>query len=773
MHILKAASEKANLNQAESAELRQATTELLKHLAAEHARRHGNKKWPRPDRPYVRQPRYAVLLSGHDCQCGQIHTWADCQTLLSPTFRALAWDAVTGLMRLQSLIPTSHWQEMGLAYRLSWSVRCLIQANPNLEFDGLREMLAARSQIRAAYAARHQRLAEARGYAHLYGEDDIDTIGEHYVGSHLSNLYTLLSGRVRYKRPSHARLSQASRIWQREAQSVEAAANLLPSAPDALQIISPSLASRQVRHLIQQGLAADDDDGDLLLQSPTPSAGKQDFLQRIVRAGLIYSREESVPWGRSAPGFFALAQVYGHCFPRPWIDLEPAHRLASFEAIIYLHTGIHPEILAQVRVGRASEAESLLWKHGIYLDPDLRALVLQAPVVLARTQGAKDLRRHQVSAHGLPDYAVICPLPPLLSAMLDYLIRHDFPAQGNQRWIPPDTPRTQVLAEGPTPIKLCRAYSHYYCGWYGLDPELSSLVAGQPMAHRSANSHYFQSTYQALAKTYHQVFTQFHADILASAQAASIQVCLPDLAPHKLELPQAKLGSRVTPELNDVTRWIEQLKRKLEETRTAIPRNIDNWRNLFCIYIYEALKIATGLRALSVPPFRSFSLVGDRRWLRLAEKASAGWDEWRIVPVHPRVRTLIFTLLDYNNLIFARRHGGVPQAKSLPNPQSIFFATKDGQALPLSFGLLKSTVKAYALEYPPFAANAYRHLLRYWLHRQGCTHRLADFALGHHRRSPHALDRLSLTPLARLEEDFLLAVEGLLDEVGLGKIETI
>lgn len=489
---------------------------------------------------------------------------------------------------------------------------------------------------------------------------------------------------------------------------------------------------------------------DIMIEGKRSHERSGSMWERYGNGAIKYKNEEAVAWGRHAPKLNDLANCYKNWFSTAWEKNRPARQLAIFKAMMYLHHGMLPEILTQIKIGTRRGGRKLLKQDGIFLDKDRLTFVQLIPVYLEPSFLLGQKRWQDL---GIVEVA----LNPLLHSMLLSLLRHYPLGKSGERWIAPNTKTPVVMPKGSIkPLGLCRAYESYYVLRYGLEPELASLIAGRPVLGRNSSVHYFRSTHQRLHQEHRRSFDRFHNEIIQICQDPAIGDNLPKPFEGKAKVPTGSVGSLFYPDKKKLTAYLHDLRKGLENTWMIGNRRA--WRDLLGVYTYECLRLVTGMRVLQDPDFHEFSLMGHGNWLRLQEKGRYS----RTVPVHETVANLWRVLAEEN---YWQQHNGFRS----PNYEGpiFYFIDGDGFQRPLSSHAINAICQEHHIDHPDFKSNAHRHLVRSHIFECGLSYRIADFVMGHLQGGPHPSDRLSLIPSEQRRRQFLRVADSLVQELNI------
>jgi len=720
--------------------LKTATThevnKVFEYLSKEYLRlthKRSNGTWPKPKSFKTKLPIYAFLLSGFK---------ADKMTLLigenfnnlSATFRSIAWDVVTGLIAIQrdpSVKPTT-------ISGLSLSARTLITQQPNIEAPDLKTIIENEDQAKCAFLDRHSSLAVKRDYNLNYTPERIEYLQYMFVYRKLRNLVELYNKQSSSRRQTKLLLSRYQKSWQMRNEDGKSNQFKPLSRPLLTNIYSQSN--------IKDGVAPSELEEELF-ENIEPNG----YAHKYAISALLYQYEEATAWSNKVPGYNLLSQCYKSAFKYNWDVMTSLQRLAAFKIMVYLHHGILPDILNSIRVGTQRTGKRILRRDGIYLDVEKYCFTSLLPLQIEPETLLASLKWEE---RGL----VEIPLPPLLRQMLKDLFK-DFPVDNlGAQWIPDEIKVPNILPDRVSPNKLVNACERYYVKRYGLEPELLSLISGRPVLRRASSIHYFRTNYQRLRYNYHTAFSKFHGDILNACGNWDIEHRLPNIQSDQTQQTLGEIGSAAYPKLSDLFQYLENLRARLRQIEQAPFPEFRQWREVLILYVWEILKIATGMRAMRHPRFNRYSIIPNRP-LRLRDKGSG----WRLVPMHGLVVKLVRMLADANQRLWTSRKGKLP----CPKKEEIFFVVAGGVKRPLAHSTVVSTAGKHGITYPTFKPNYQRHLMRSWLHEMGVSHRIADAVLGHKQGGPDALDNLSLIPIVQIQQCFLPAVDALFTRLGI------
>lgn len=714
--------------------------EAIEFLASEYKRIHYNPKkaWPNPPSYKTKFPRYAFLTSGFIAGQKRILKLHN-NDGLPGTFRSICLDVLSSLIALerQGNSATAYDKTNSLA-NLVLSARTLIKQNPNLVNTNLKPIIKEGKDAIAAFYDRHIIHANRNDYQLKYSQGKILSLREKFIYRHMRNLITLYKKQVTKGRPAKPLLSRSQKIWLKR--------NKSRNEHIARSYSRPLMDARLLQASIKQGMAPADLESEYLI-----GMEPDEYRYKKASYSLIYQHEEATAWSKKVPGYNLLAKCYKNAFCHRWDDMSPPQRLAAFKVMIYLHTGIIPEILSNIKVGNRRVGRRLLETDGVYLDVERLCFTSLLPVQLHAETLLSNL---QWDKRGI----VEAPLPPLLRQMLKNLLT-DFPASKmGKQWIPTQTQLPNILPHGVSALKLTDSFERYYSGRYGLEPELMSLIAGMPVLGRNSSVHYFRTTYQRLESDYHYAFQKFHNDIISASGMPELRDRFPKIEMKQSVITNRTVGSLFHPKLDEISQYLAKLRKRLAQIIDSSFPDFSQWREVLALYSFEVLRIATGVRAMNNPPFHKYSIM-SKRWLQLQDKGSG----WRLVPLHHFAVELYEMLVRANQKLWVSQNGSKP---SLPH-QGVFFVERNGIKEPLNHSTIISTARMHSIEYPVARSNAHRHLMRSWIHSQGLSRKISDWVLGHKQNGPDTMDSLSMTPMSQMKHQFLGAVQNLFEELGI------
>jgi hypothetical protein len=708
-----------------------------------HRQNHRSKRkvWPSPPSFRTETPRFAFLASGNLAN-GKANLPGTDFDRLSATFKSIAREVLEGLIAIENNIPVIARDKSGLLANISWSARLLVSQNPNLSNTSLKKIVEERAVAASAFAERHAFLATSRGYMNSYSPEKISALASRFTDRHLNNLNLLLTWQVSVVRPRKPLLSRSQKAWLKR--------NRRGDEPTASHFSAIPLGDRALRDAIELGIAPSELESEFL-RGVQPGG----YLHHRVSSSLIYQFEEATAWSRYVPGYSRLGQIYRNAFCIKWDEMAPAHRLAVFRLMVHLHVGILPELLNTIKVCTKQNGSKLLEEEGICLDENKKTFVHLLPVQLDPQTLLADSRR---ANRGI----VEVPLPGIMQQMLTDLLNAFPPPKSGEKWISVETEIPQLLPRGISALKLVDTCERYYVVRYGCDPELMSLIAGMPALGRASSIHYFRTTYKRLQTDYHSAFEQFHGDIIKASGHPEIADHLPQIRSCRTDMISNEVGSKFFPNLKEVSRYLSNLRKRMAQLKKAPFPDFTAWREVLTLYVWEVLKISTGMRAMRYPRFHRYSLMSNG-YIRLKDKGAA----WRLIPIHNLVVELYKLLVKTNQRLWFSRMGRRPCA----DKEEIFFIDFNGSKRPLSHNAVISTAAKHEIKYPNIASNAYRHLMRSWIHQQRLSYRIADWILGHTQNGPSAMDRLSTIPMLHMRKQFLSSVEKLLQKLGVSLVE--
>jgi hypothetical protein len=743
LFIMRECINQLKVNKLEKSNAVAQTINVFNFLKNEYYRRHPESKrkvLPTPPSFRTAAPRYAFLASANQNKRKAYMLEVDIGDL-SSTFKSISREVLEGLIVIENKMPLSARKASMLQAKLSWSARLLISKKPDLAKTSLEQIVRERTDAITAFEERHAFLAESRGYRHSYSREKISGLAERFIERHLNNLNLLVTRQVKIVPPRNPLLSGSQKAWLKRNQRTD------PST--GYRVSTTSLSSRKLRDAAALGIAPSELEAEFL-NGVQPGG----YLHHRISNAVIYKHEEAVAWSRDVPCFSTLGQIYQNAFNQNWEQMTPGHRLAVFRLLVHLHAGILPELLDPIRVGNKYSGRRLLIEDGIYLDIDKKAFVHLLPVQI-------DPETLLASSNWKDRGLVEVPLPSVLKQMLRDLLRDFPPSKSGERWIPAGTEMPQLLPKNMSALKLIDAFERFYAVHYGCEPEIASLVAGMPVLKRASSAHYFRTTYERLRTDYHRAFGQFHSDLITASGDPRIAERLPKIRPNKTIERSGAVGSLFYPNLNKVSLYLCKLRERLEQIQTAPFPSFIEWREVLNLYAWEALKIVTGMRVTRHPSFNRFSLLFDR-FLYIQDKGVA----WRIVPIHRLVVDLYKMLSKANRKLQNSRMGNQPR----PEREDEFFIDYNGHKRSLNQAAIISTAAKHGIKYPKIAPNAYRHLMRSFIHQKRRSHRIADCILGHTQSGPSAMDRLSTIPLPQVCGQFLPVVDELLKKLGVSMV---
>jgi hypothetical protein len=717
--------------------------QAFRFLVKEH-KRNNLTKWP----SQTGSPRYAFLAAGYTSKDRKLDTRLD-PSLLPPMHRCISHETLRGLIKLENKIAALTSGKSNIPSRCGWAARLLVLYAPNVNDTNLEQILSQRLHAADAFEARHRKVSRRRGYNTGRDEEEIQNLRQRFVRRHLIALNVLLTGKINAKLRQRALLSRAQRRWLQLSKKRLSEGD---SSRGASQISQP-MSAWELQDAAALGVAPGEFE-QVLVQGTRQHERAGSMWAHLRRTALVYKNEQAVAWSRELPTLTDLAQCYKNWFGSQWSTQDGARQLAVFKAMLNLHHGLLPELVTPIRVGTRRQGRKLLQNDGIYLDKERLTITMLLPVQLEPEFLLADKEwedRGLVEIH----------LHPTLRTMLERLLIHyPFPKSG-ERWIPPNTPATRVLPPGVTAQKLCHCFESYYSQRHGLEPELASLVAGRPVLGRNASVHYFRTTSDRLHREYWKAFERFHGDIwqVGKSQHLGLIEPVPWQTIPMQELSSQPVGSLFYPNKTKLTQYLNALKKRLEWLRKMGDHK--RWREVLAVYVYECLRLVTGMRVIDEPQFNALCLMCEGNWLQLREKGPNP----RVVPVHLVVADLITTLAQANAWFHGRFN---PRGSRYEGP--LFFIERDGKTELLSTALIKEVCRKQKLTHPGGRPNAHRHLMRSQIHDCGLNHKIADFVLGHTHQGPHVQDQLSLVPMEQLRRRFMPVADSLVRELGIEKV---
>jgi len=724
-------------------DVKELALQVFNFMAREH-KRNNQTKWP----SQASSPRYAFLAAGYTSKDRKLDTRLD-PSLLPPIYRCISHETLRGLIKLENQIAALTGGKSNIPRRCGWAARLLVLYAPNVGDTDLEQILAQRLHATDAFEARHREVSRKRGYDTGRDEEEIQNLRQRFVRRHLIALTVLLTGKINAKLRQRALLSRAQQKWLQLSKKRLSEGD----SPGGASQISKPMSAWELQEATALGIAPGEFE-QLLVTGTRQHERPASMWAKLSRAALAYKNEEAVAWSRQLPTLTDLAQCYKNWFGSRWSAQDGARQLAVLKAMLNLHHGLLPELVTPIRVGTRKQGSKLLQEDGLYLDKERLTITLLLPVQL---EPEFLLAEKKWQDRGL----VEIHFHPILRTMLERLLIHyPFPKSG-ERWIPANTPSTRVLPPGVTAQKLCHCFESYYSQRHGLEPELASMVAGRPVLGRNASVHYFRTTSDRLHQEYWKAFERFHGEIWQVGRSQHLGLIEP--VPRKTipmqEQSSQPVGSLFYPNKTKLAQYLNSLRKRLEWLRRLGDHK--GWREVLAVYVYECLRLVTGMRVIEEPQFNALCLMCEGNWLALQEKGPNP----RVVPVHPVVADQILTLAQAN----AWFHGRLaPRGPRYEGP--LFFVERDGKIELLSTALIKEVCRKQEVTHPGGRPNAHRHLMRSQIHDRGLSHQIADFVLGHTHQGPHVQDQLSLVPMEQLRRRFMPVADSLVRELGIEKL---
>ena len=673
---------------------------------------------------------------------------------LSPTFRKFAVEAMQGMNRIRHHSDPEAGT-LGPNDPTIYDARLMLEAvldlfpRENLQVRSLLDLAQDRSLAEKLFKKDYARVASSRS-AELYrDEEEQENNLENHIQRRLRALH-YLTGLKRKK---------LRRAWRPKL------VDLINEADDDQNGVKTGPASAD---RVREGtVSGDAPDEDLPTYTPAPPGGTSgantggECTEHWRNQRVLFGRDLSVSCARDVLSIQDLATNFEHWFQIPWQTQPVARKLGVFRCLATLLTGLHPAVLKKLYVGDQKSGKRLLKKRGIYFDLDLQNIVSLLPV--ERTINVM----LEPGEDGRPRGAVVSIWPQLLKTMWRDLAEEIKPETG-KTWPPKNIKVDNVCLAPARPARLKQGFEFWSCLHFGLPPEAASLIAGRPVLMRKTSLSYLRTNYQGLQDEYLSVCNLFLQTIIEhTSNPAQVRSNLPLSTPVPPIDHHGRVGSWYCPETDLVKQILTQMRTRVLGLDAMPNEPLADYREAICMYAFEILRVVTGMRTMAEPPFTSASFFKDGKWLRLCEK---GKDLWRIIPLHPVAAELIYLLEKVNRRFLAADIKERPHLHKLKTRESLFWISEEFVAQPLTHQRQMDTAGRHGIDYPDLPSNAYRHFNRSKQFEYGCSHRIADFSMGHLHRGPHPLNRFSLVSPDTLAQEYLLFVDRLLDELEIGPL---
>jgi hypothetical protein len=609
----------------------------------------------------------------------------------------------------------------------------------------------------ASYKAMERACGSGLDEDGVYGHED-------YVEAKMTALETLISGKVNPRQSEFGRYPGAGIQKPRELTS-------LPIPPTGTKI--GVLRSPKPPEDIQPS-----EDDKIIVTPIIQSHPVPDFVQKKIQAATKYHRIKA-SWERGAPDSLDLAVLYGVIFSDEWSKFSLGNKAWRLFALLLVHTGMKPSILAQAALGSMPDVEQHLKKKThLFYDPEL---------VCFEYEPHKNffIAAEESPDEGPPRKRVVVPLPDSLGRLLSEYGQEvmDRGGSGESLWWREDDRGEMHLADqvwlsahisqavissrlGQNPQvskvlqvnSLPHAFERLHVTRQGLPPEMGSMIAGHPLLGRDTPIFYTRVDRGHLYRLYSKAFNRVHQEIVEDMQAligSTNHVCLASEDPSSLfrKIPKGSNGTAFCPTMQEASAFLSQLEAKYKE---YWQRDNNLAHDLYAIYAWELLRLFTGMRLESRPQYvypHFFGQVAQGRanrkqdekdrmgWLRIADKASRNYDEWRLVPVSADMLDLLYQLETNKPLL----------ETSLPDAPSVSLRKTGDNIFRLSMGRnwarfvtqadVQQTLQRVGMEYP-FKNNWSRHFVKSYLLDKLPT-QVVDAFLGHHVRGPDPMDIIS------------------------------
>jgi hypothetical protein len=300
-----------------------------------------------------------------------------------------------------------------------------------------------------------------------------------------------------------------------------------------------------------------------------------------------------------------------------------------------------------------------------------------------------------------------------------------------------------------------------YSSRFGLDPFHACYISGSHYGIFQAPLHYVYIERNALNKDYDTISKVVDKEIRSLSHLPETDFSSFYKTP-RAAVPSSRGGygpSRM-PKIKVLESIIKKIGKKIKHFRI---NEFHKRHNLFMVYLYIGLMLATGLRPRNNPEIPWHGFNRKLGVLVLSDKLSPKFYEERVVPVVEPISTMIDDLRkrfdDFCNVVILYHKPSFAFA-----PEHLFFLF-DRNYAKLDFTLkeVRQVLTDEGIGFP-FPLNAPRHCLRTAFHKEGIHHELSAMFMGHMSAGKEWLAEFSAVDFEDCDSEYKkIAVKTLID----------
>lgn len=322
-----------------------------------------------------------------------------------------------------------------------------------------------------------------------------------------------------------------------------------------------------------------------------------------------------------------------------------------------------------------------------------------------------------------------------------------------------------------TPEAISNSFFSLYSTRYGMDPVVACYISKNHYRIFNAPLHYIFVPGKHLFESYNGAAIKVHRAIqtnmrlMGEGDSIRTPVSPGEDRVFKAAQNERGYGSPQIPERETWFAFVEDLKKNI---RSFGIKQLYRRHNLYSIYLYFALMLATSLRPRNNPDIKWDAYNSRLGIMILADKLSPKFYEERLVPISTTVGRLIDGFRNnfprFRDLVGDYLFPGFSDYQ----PSCLFFFL-DRNYEPVAFEL-REIKRILAEEYIsfPLPLNTPRHYIRSSFYWDNIHHELASIFMGHQTSGKEWLSEFSSVDLSETTRIFSEKVDKVLGELGFG-----
>ncbi|MBA4372596.1 MAG: hypothetical protein C0402_07000 [Thermodesulfovibrio sp.] len=321
---------------------------------------------------------------------------------------------------------------------------------------------------------------------------------------------------------------------------------------------------------------------------------------------------------------------------------------------------------------------------------------------------------------------------------------------------------------------IANSFFSLYSTRYGMDPVVACYISKNHYRIFNAPLHYIFVPKKHLFESYSRTSIKVHRAIKENMELMTVgksirtPVSLAEDNVFKAAQNERGYGSPQIPERETWITFVDDLKKSIKSCGI---KQLYRRHNLYSIYLYFALMLATSLRPRNNPDIAWDTYNSQLGIMILADKLSPQFYEERLVPISKSVGGLIDGLR--NN--FPRFKSIVddylcPGFSDLQPSRLFFFLNENYESVAFELKAIKRILAEEYISFP-LPLNTPRHYIRSSFYWENIHHELASIFMGHQTSGKEWLTDFSSVDLSEIVDIFSKNVESVLRELGFDSVQ--